>query len=80
MKKVALMIIVITMIILHQDNWLWTNKSLVFGFLPVGLAYHLGYSILACLVMALLVIFAWPSHLDELDARTQDSTHGDSKS
>ena len=29
--------LVALMIILHQDNWLWTNSTLVFGFLPITL-------------------------------------------
>ena len=50
---------------LHQDVWFWrTARPLVFGFLPVGLAYHAGYSIAAALLLRLLVVHAWPSHLE----------------
>lgn len=56
---------VILVLILHQDFWNWTNKTLVFGLLPAGLAYHAGYSITAALTMAILVRFVWPAHLDE---------------
>jgi HrpA-like RNA helicase len=38
---------------------------LLFGLLPPGLTYHLGYSVLAAITMALLVRFAWPSHLED---------------
>jgi hypothetical protein len=31
---------------LHQDSWNWKDKTLVFGFLPIGLAYHAGFTIL----------------------------------
>ena len=58
---------ILIVIALHQDVWLWTNKSLVFGFLPIGLAYHGAYSVLASLTMALLVRFLWPAHLEEAD-------------
>ncbi len=50
--------------ILHQDNWNWSSTDVVFGFLPVGLAYHAGYSILATVMMAVLVKCAWPEHLE----------------
>jgi len=80
MKKLALFGIVFLMVCLHQDTWLWTDKSLVFGFLPTGLAYHLGYSILASLVMLVLVTTAWPKHLEELDARSDEADREDSKS
>lgn len=56
--------LVVIVVLLHQDFWLWTDRSLVFGFLPVGLAYHLGYAILASLTMALLVRYAWPRQLE----------------
>jgi hypothetical protein len=39
----------------------------VFGFLPIGLAYHAAYSILASVMMAILVAVAWPKHLEEQD-------------
>ena len=53
---------------LHQDFWNWkAAKPLIFGFLPVGLAYQAAYSILAAVTMALLVKFAWPKHLEDLD-------------
>ena len=59
---------VVVMILLHQDIWNWTNKTLVFGFLPMGLAYHMFYALLASATMWLLVRFGWPRHLDELES------------
>lgn len=63
--NLVLAILVIGVALLHQDSWFWKNKSLVFGFLPVGLAYHMAYSIVAAATMALLVRFAWPANLGE---------------
>jgi len=59
--------LVLLVIALHQDFWLWNNRSLVLGILPIGLAYHVGYSILASLTMWVLVTFLWPRHLEEAD-------------
>lgn len=64
MKALPVLIIVV-MVALHHDIWNWTNKTLVFGFLPIGLAYHIFYAILASLTMAFLVKFAWPSEIEE---------------
>lgn len=51
--------------ILHQDFWLWKEaRPLVFGFLPVGLAYHGAYTLFVAGFMALLCKFAWPAHLE----------------
>jgi hypothetical protein len=50
---------------LHQDVWLWQSaRPLVFGFLPVGLAYHAGYCLLVALLMWGLTALRWPSHLE----------------
>lgn len=50
--------------VLHNDIWLWNDARLVFG-LPVGLVYHIGFSLATGAVLALLVLKAWPDHLDE---------------
>jgi hypothetical protein len=68
----ALILVVIMVALLHQDFWLWTDKRLVLGFLPIGLAYHIGYSFLAALTMGLLVRFAWPT---QLETDVQEETH-----
>ena len=64
---------VAVLIALHQDFWLWTNKTLVFGLLPIGLVYHTGYALVAALTMWMLVKVAWPKELDELDGPDQSS-------
>jgi Protein of unknown function (DUF3311) len=66
MKKLLLFLMVAGVYVLHQDNWNWKDSGLVFGFLPVGLAYHATYSVLASVMMALLVKFAWPKHLEDV--------------
>lgn len=67
-KAFLLTVLIIAVYILHQDFWNWKKaEPLVFGFLPVGLAYHAGYSVVAACLMALLVKFAWPKHLEEVD-------------
>jgi hypothetical protein len=69
LKTLLLALMVIGVYILHQDAWNWKKaEPLVFGFLPIGLAYQAGYSILAAATMALLVKFAWPKHLEDAEA------------
>ena len=68
MKKLVLFLLIVTVYVLHQDFWNWrTANPLVFGFLPVGLAYHAAYSILASVMMAILVMTAWPKHLETIE-------------
>jgi hypothetical protein len=50
---------------LHQDFWFWRDaRPLVFGVLPVGLFYHIGYMVASFLVLWGLVKNLWPSHLE----------------
>jgi hypothetical protein len=56
---------VVALYLMHQDFWFWrTARPLVFGFLPIGLAYHGGYCLLAAGLMWALTTWAWPSHLE----------------
>ena len=67
MKKLLLILLIAGVYVLHQDYWNWKSATpLLFGFLPLGLAYHAAYSILAAILMAILVKTAWPSHLENV--------------
>ena len=66
MKSRALVYaLLVLLFILHQDFWLWENGYLVFDFLPVGLAYHGGFSIASALAWYLVLKYAWPKELEE---------------
>ncbi|MGC6446686.1 MAG: DUF3311 domain-containing protein [Rubripirellula sp.] len=54
------------LLILHQDYWLWTNKNLVFGFIPMGLFWHLGVSLAAVASWAFVTHYYWPFEKDEV--------------
>ena len=65
MNRWLLVLLVVMLYALHQDFWFWRSAHpLVFGFLPVGLAYHAGFTLAAAALIALLVRVAWPSHLE----------------
>ena len=51
--------------LLHQDFWWWDDATLLCGFLPIGLAYHALFTIVAATVWALAVKYAWPAELEE---------------
>jgi hypothetical protein len=62
-------LLVLVVIILHQDFWFWTNKTLVFDFLPIGLVYHGLYTVLAAVTMWILVKVAWPKEFDDVEGQ-----------
>jgi hypothetical protein len=61
---VICLLVFVVLAALHHDCWNWDRNTLVFGFLPVGLAYHAGYSLVAAAFWALVFRFAWPSRLE----------------
>ena len=63
MRKLVVALVIV-MAVLHQDFWNWDNASLVFGFLPVGLAYHAAYSLLVAALWFFSIRVAWPSRLE----------------
>jgi hypothetical protein len=69
LKTCLLTALLAVVYVLHQDFWNWKEAyPLVFGFLPIGLAYQVGYSILAAAMMAVLVRTAWPKHLENVES------------
>ena len=58
-------LIAAALFVLHQDLWFWNDPTLLFGFMPIGLAYHALFSIVAAVLWFLAVKFAWPAHLED---------------
>ena len=64
MKRLVVAFVVL-LIVLHQDFWNWhTYQPLVFGFIPIGLAWHVGISLLAGVLSWMMVTYCWPSDVD----------------
>ena len=60
--------LIVLLAILHQDFWFWNRiDPLVFGFVPIGLAYQVGISIAAGILWGFAVRFCWPKDVDEPD-------------
>ncbi|MEM1070519.1 MAG: DUF3311 domain-containing protein [Planctomycetota bacterium] len=66
-------VMVVLLLIAHQDNWFWNDDTLVFGFLPIGLFWHACISIAAALVWWLATRIAWPSESDDGLAKGEGS-------
>ena len=73
MKTILLTLLVATGYLLHQDFWNWKKiEPLLFGFMPIGLAYHAAYSFAAAALMWVFVKFAWPAHLEKVEPHRED--------
>ena len=63
--------LVLLLIVAHQDFWFWEAHELVFGFLPIGMVYHIGISLLAAITWLLAVRFAWPTDKELIDNQSE---------
>lgn len=65
LKNLLLTVSAVALYLLHQDFWFWREaQPLAFGFLPPGLFYHAVHTLAAAALMAALVKWAWPKHLE----------------
>lgn len=56
---------VVILAIVHYDFWYWEDRTLLFGFLPIGLGFQALISLLAGIAWALVVRCAWPAEIEE---------------
>ena len=64
--RLSILLLLFVYYALHQDFWNWSvARPLVFGFIPIGLFYHVLYAAGAAVLMAFLVKWAWPVGLEE---------------
>ena len=64
--RIPLYLALAALYLLHNDLWLWNDPRLVLG-LPVGLVYHVAFCVATSVVLTLLVVYAWPEHLEVPD-------------
>ncbi len=50
--------------VLHQDVWFWSDRTLVLGVVPVGLFYHVMFSLAAAGLWWAATRWAWPTHIE----------------
>lgn len=65
-------LLVFLLFILHQDCWFWNDSTLVFGVVPIGLFYHVTFSLVTGAVWALAWNWAWPHRIEEWADEIQD--------
>ena len=74
MKHKLFWCVFVVLAILHHDWWFWNDQTLVFGFLPIGLAYHMLVSLAAGGLWAWAVFGVWPGLFSETPSETQASS------
>lgn len=66
--------LILLLLIIHQDFWLWDDSRLIFGIIPIGLFYHACISVAASLTWLLATIYAWPENLDQAEPASSTAT------
>ena len=69
-------ILVLLLLVLHQDYWQWDRSDLLFGFLPYALAYHMVVSVLTAIFWLLAVKFFWPADVDDVQPIRERESDG----
>lgn len=73
-KRTLITLFFILLLVLHQDFWWRDNPTLVFGILPISLAYHVAWTLLVAVAWFFVTKFCWPDALDEKPPMRGDST------
>jgi hypothetical protein len=74
MRKIV-WLLVIVLFVAHQDFWFWNDRTLVLGFMPIGLFYHAMFSLAAAGVWLMAVKFAWPHETERWADQTDAEDH-----
>ena len=73
-KRTLILLFFLLLLVLHQDFWWRSDATLVFGVLPVSLAYHIVWTLLVAVGWFLVTKFCWPHALDD-EASKGASSH-----
>ncbi|MCG3178553.1 MAG: hypothetical protein BIFFINMI_00881 [Phycisphaerae bacterium] len=66
--RTLIIIAIALLVVLHQDFWWWDRaQPLLWGVLPIGLAWHAGLSLAAAALWLAAVKWCWPAHLEVED-------------
>ncbi|MEO7414653.1 MAG: hypothetical protein ABIZ81_14985 [Opitutaceae bacterium] len=71
-KRALILAFFVLLFVLHQDFWWKNDPTLMLGFLPVSLAYHVVWTLLVALGWFFVGKFCWPRGLDEEPAKPRD--------
>jgi len=72
MNRVSWLILFV-LVVLHHDFWFWSDSTLIAGWLPIGLAYHMGLTLVAVAFWCFVVKTAWPSTQPEASSGDEGS-------
>lgn len=78
--KTVIWLVLVALVLLHHDYWFWDDPTLVGGWMPVGMLYHIGLSLAASAFWFAAVKFAWPAADGLTGNAAEGTTDGDEPS
>lgn len=75
--KYTVWLLLVGLVVLHQDFWQQKDSTLMFGFLPYSLFYHGLLSIGAAVVWWMAVRFCWPERVKAVDLEAAAAKGGE---
>ncbi len=65
-------VLIVLLVLLHQDYWNWHRRDLVAGALPATLVWHMGLSLLASAAWYVATVVCWPREEESHDHVEQE--------
>jgi len=75
-RKMVVAVLLLALLVLHQDYWQWHRSDLVFGFVPYALAWHMGVSLATAIVWIFTVSVCWAEPVGGVDDSANDRGSG----
>lgn len=63
--RYAVYALLVLLYVLHTDVWYWSDPRIVLG-LPIGVTYHVLWTLVVSVAFGLAVRYAWPEELEAL--------------
>lgn len=73
--RTAIWLVLVALVLLHHDYWFWNDSTLIGGWMPIGMLYHILLSLVASAFWFVVVKRAWPVPAADTDA-TSDTGDG----
>lgn len=75
-KRALIVAYFVVLFVLHQDFWWKGDATLVFGVLPISLAYHIAWTLLVAVGWVFVGKYCWPEKLDDASGEASGAPDG----
>ena len=77
--RTAIWLVLVALVLLHHDFWFWNDPTLIGGWMPIGMLYHILLSLVASAFWFVVVKCAWPVAAENVAPETDANDGGASE-